>query len=156
VDNAYPLENGGGKVRVVFKKGCQHMDGHEALAYARTRHQDSDYGRMKRQQTVLVALARQVDPIEILGSIPELIEIAGDHLWTTIDPEDLAQLAALAARADTRDVERVTFAPPAYPTHQTTASIKRIRGVVDKVFDDAQVLPEPPAEPPDEGADACQ
>jgi LCP family protein required for cell wall assembly len=37
-DQRYPLENGKGYVTVSIKKGAQHMNGHRALAYARSRH----------------------------------------------------------------------------------------------------------------------
>ncbi len=36
--------------------GMQHLDGRQAVAYARIRHVGSDYGRMARQRTVLQAL----------------------------------------------------------------------------------------------------
>jgi anionic cell wall polymer biosynthesis LytR-Cps2A-Psr (LCP) family protein len=146
------MEDGSGLVRIVFKPGCQLLDGHDALAYARTRHQDSDYGRMKRQQRVLVALARQVDPLALLPAIPELLDIAGDHLWTTIDPDDIAGLAGLGARMDTRHIARTTFVPPSYPSHLSTSEIRRIRAVVRSVFDEATPDPEA-SEPP---IDTCR
>jgi LCP family protein required for cell wall assembly len=145
VDDHYPLENGRGKVRIVIKAGCQKLSGHRALAYARSRHQDSDYGRMHRQQLVLVALAHQVDPIALLPQVPELLKIAGERLWTTLDREDIAGLAALAARVDPGAAATITFAPPNYPQHMTTAWIKRIRRVVRTAF--AEPAPEPTASP---------
>lgn len=146
VDQSYPLEDGGRKVRIVIEAGCQLLDGRMSLAYARSRHQDSDYGRMKRQQRVLVALAHQVDPIALLPRIPELLDIAGDHLWTTLDRSDIPALADLAARVDPGSVETVTIAPPDYPSHMTTAWIKRIRAVVRGAFDDPAPEPSPSAE----------
>ena len=44
------------------RPGCQKMDGERALEYARTRHQDADYGRMRRQQIVLVAARAPARP----------------------------------------------------------------------------------------------
>ena len=141
VDNAYPVPGGGRKIRIVIRAGCRQLDGAEALAYARTRHQDSDYGRMARQQRVLLAMADQVDPFALLPKVPELLEIAGDHLWTTIDPDQIAALAALASRVDPGSTDTITFVPPNYPSHMTTASIRRIRAVVREAFD------EPPSKP---------
>jgi LCP family protein required for cell wall assembly len=136
VDDAYPVPGGGRKIWIVIKAGCQNLDGADALAYARSRHQDSDYGRMARQQRVLLALADQVDPFALLPKVPELLEIAGDHLWTTIDPDDIAGLAALASRVHAGSTETITFAPPGYPSHLDTASIRRIRAVVRGAFDE--------------------
>ena len=53
-----------GHIAMSLKAGQQHLDGRHALFYARSRHQDSDYGRMARQQTLLLAVRQQigVDP----------------------------------------------------------------------------------------------
>jgi len=40
--------------------GTQQMDGSTALMYARTRHADSDFERIKRQQLVLLGIALAV------------------------------------------------------------------------------------------------
>ena len=59
-DERYPLENGNGYVQIYIKRGKQHMNGRKALMYARSRHQDSDYGRMERQQIVLTAIGKKL------------------------------------------------------------------------------------------------
>jgi LCP family protein required for cell wall assembly len=135
VDRNYPLEGGRGHISLDIKPGCQLLDGRMALAYARSRHQDSDYGRMGRQQQVLVAVARQVDPIALLPKVPELLDIAKGNLWTTVAPADVRGLAELAARLDTARVRTVLFVPPRYPSHLTSAEIKQIQGVVRSVFE---------------------
>jgi LCP family protein required for cell wall assembly len=149
VDRHYPLEDGSGHIRLVIKPGCQQLEGRMALAYARSRHQDSDYQRMRRQQRVLVALARQVDPVKLATKAAKLLRIAKDDLWTTIKRKEIGALAALAARVDTGRVKRVTFVPPAYASHLTTAEIKRIRKVVRSVFDGKWVEATPTPEPED-------
>jgi len=143
VDNHYPQPNGRGKIRIVIKAGCQKLKGLRALEYARSRHQDSDYGRMKRQQAVLLALAHQVDPIEMLPKVPELLKIAGKNFWTTLDRKDIAGLAALAARIDPSATKTTTFTPPKYPSHMTTYWIKQIRKVVRGAFDGPAPKPKP-------------
>lgn len=140
-DDHYPKPDGSGYITISFKPGCQHLDGIHALEYARSRHQDSDYGRMKRQQHVLIALAHELDPIALLPQVPKLLDIAQDNLWTTIDQNEIANLAVLAARVDSRDIQSISFAPPTYPEYMTTSEIKRIQKAVATVFD------APPAEP---------
>ena len=54
-DDAYPTDDYGIQT-VDIPAGRQHMDGDTALKYARTRHQDSDFGRIARQQQVLSAV----------------------------------------------------------------------------------------------------
>jgi LCP family protein required for cell wall assembly len=135
VDRNYPLEDGSGNIRLDIRRGCQLLDGRMALAYARSRHQDSDYGRMHRQQLVLIALARQVDPIALLPKVSELLDIVKRNLWTTIAREDVQGLAELAADVDTANIRRSVFVPPSYPSHLTAAEIARIGRVVRHAFD---------------------
>jgi LCP family protein required for cell wall assembly len=136
VDDAYPLETGSGHIAIDIEPGCHHLKGRIALAYARSRHQDDDYQRMRRQQAVLVALAQQVDPIALLPQVSDLLDIAKDNLWMTLRREDIRSLAALAADVHLGSVKTIQFSPPAYPEYLTTAEIERIRGVADSVFTD--------------------
>ncbi|MER3418835.1 MAG: hypothetical protein C4343_07060, partial [Chloroflexota bacterium] len=134
-DPNYPLEDGSGHIVLDIRPGCRHLDGRFALAYARSRHQDSDYGRMARQQAVLLALRRQLDPLELLPKFPELLDIAGQNLWTTLDPDAVGGLAELASRVDASAVRRVLFVPPAYPSQLDDRTIAKIRTVVRGVFE---------------------
>jgi polyisoprenyl-teichoic acid--peptidoglycan teichoic acid transferase len=135
LDRNYPLEDGSGHIRLDIRPGCQLLDGRHALAYARSRHQDSDYGRMRRQQQVLVALARQVDPLALVPKVPELLATARDNLWTTIKRSAIADLARLAAGVDVASVRTVLFVPSRYPSHLTSSEITQIRKVVRSAFD---------------------
>jgi LCP family protein required for cell wall assembly len=141
VDNRYPVEDGSRLMRVTFDAGCQKLGGRMALAYARSRHQDSDYGRMRRQQTVLLALRRGVDPVALVPKVPALLKIARDNLWTTLKRQDLRDLARLAAEVDVRRVARVLFVPSKYPSHLTEREIAKIRHVARTIFEEP--LPSP-------------
>src|SRR6185369_8050457 len=94
---------------------CQKLNGIRALEYARSRHQDDDYGRMRRQQSVLVAMAHELDPIALLPRVPELLTIAKDNLWTTIQPDEIASLAVLAAHVESHQIMTIQLSPPKYP-----------------------------------------
>ena len=146
-DQHYPLENGTGYVTVYIKPGKQHMNGHKALIYARSRHQDSDYGRMERQQIVMAALAKQLLKEPILLRLPELLDIAKANLWTNLKTRDLPDLASLAERADVKGMKTYRFVPPTYSSNLDRADIKRIRSVVAHVFDQAVPLPTPGPSP---------
>ena len=142
-DRNYPLEDGSGWMELDIRAGCRHLDGRLALAYARSRHQDSDYGRMNRQQLVILSLRNQLDPLRLVSRAPALLRIAGDSLWTTIRRKEIRGLARLADQVDSRRVERVLFVPPAYSSRLDDREIARIRRVVRTVFDG----PRPPADP---------
>jgi LCP family protein required for cell wall assembly len=134
-DDRYPLVNGSGYTTISIAPGCQHLAGDMALAYARSRHQDSDYGRMGRQQAVLIALRRQLNPLDLLSRAPELLSLAKNDLWTTLSLDDLVAIGTLAYRVDPLKAAKVLFAPPTYPEFVTTAALGAIHDTVRHVFD---------------------
>ena len=134
-DQHYP--SGNGSITVYVPAGCQKLDGTEALEYARSRHSSDDYSRMRRQQIVIRALARQLDPIKLLPKLPKLLDIAGDNLWTTIDQNEIANLAVLAARVDSGKIGQVMIEPPAFPEVLTAPAIRRVQATVRNIFDSA-------------------
>jgi LCP family protein required for cell wall assembly len=132
-DEHYP--SGNGQITVYVPAGCQKLSGTEALQYARSRHSSDDYSRMRRQQLVITSLAHQLDPIKLLPKLPKLLDVAGDNLWTTIDENEIANLAVLAARVDARKIKSVMIEPPEYPEVLTTAAIRHVRDTVRGIFD---------------------
>ncbi len=58
VDTTYQLPSG--QFGIVFRPGLQEMSGARAQVYARTRHFDTDFGRARRQQQILVAAGQQL------------------------------------------------------------------------------------------------
>lgn len=145
-DDRYPLEDGSGVIPIDFKAGKQHLDGHRALMYARSRHQDSDYGRMRRQQAVLLALRAKLKPCRLIDKIPSLLKIARDDAWTSLSVRDLPSLMSLAARTDARQVKSLMFAPPTYGETITDDEIRQIHKVVRGIF--PSQTPDPTATPP--------
>jgi polyisoprenyl-teichoic acid--peptidoglycan teichoic acid transferase len=150
-DAHYPVPDGSGYIEIYLPAGCHKLNGDRALEYARSRHQDDDYGRMLRQQRVLLALARQVDPVAMLPQVANLLQIAADNLFTTIQPDEIAELAVLAAQVDANAVETIRFAPPTYPEILTTKAINKIRDRFATAFDaptaSASPTPKPTSTP---------
>jgi polyisoprenyl-teichoic acid--peptidoglycan teichoic acid transferase len=142
-DAHYPKPDGTGYIQISIPAGCQKLSGRRALEYARSRHQDDDYGRMRRQQSVLVALDRELDPIALLPRVPDLLDIAKDNLWTTIQPNDIADLAVLAAHVDSHEIRTIELSPPTYPEFLNTRAIKAIQTRVQTIFDVPTVAPSP-------------
>jgi LCP family protein required for cell wall assembly len=73
LDREFPDENYG-TMEVVFEPGFQWLDGERALQYARTRHADSDFARMRRQQLVLSALRTQLITLQRLPALPAVMD----------------------------------------------------------------------------------
>jgi LCP family protein required for cell wall assembly len=81
-----------------IEPGLRHLDGANALAYARIRKSigESDFTRAARQQQVLVALRDQAVKKDLLVSLPRLLQAVGDTLRTDLPAERLPEFAALA------------------------------------------------------------
>jgi LCP family protein required for cell wall assembly len=94
-DPAYPTMDYGYMV-AHFLPGIQEMDGETALMYARTRHADSDWDRMQRQQEVIravVAKLRGQNAIEMLQQIEALTGVMRDHIRTDVPIERIIGVA---------------------------------------------------------------
>ena len=63
-------------LRLDVKEGLNHLDGHQALAYARIRKIDSDFHRTERQRTVINAILTKVKAC----SIKEILNLAETFL----------------------------------------------------------------------------
>jgi len=122
-----------GSIQLRIGSGLQHFDGRLALAYARSRHQDSDYGRMRRQQALLLAIRDQLGAATILNA-PALAAAAKGYVWTDLPRSSLPNLVDLFSRAATAQVRLFRFAPSAYPAYLTPATIAKIRNVIASAF----------------------
>jgi LCP family protein required for cell wall assembly len=91
-DDAYPTDDYG-TVVVDIPAGRQHMDGETALRYARTRHQDNDFGRMARQQRVMSALRSQLLHPVNWWRIPEVLSAVRRATQTDLGPLDVMTVA---------------------------------------------------------------
>ncbi len=149
-DSKYPLEDGSGYVKLYIPAGQHHFNGHEALQYARSRHQDDDYHRMDRQQLTLLALRRQINPCSLVPRLPELLDIGKDSLWTDIAIGDLPDLLALAQRVDAGKIKRAAFNPPGIPEYIDAAAVAKVQKMVADAFKSGtRASPTPtPSEPP--------
>jgi LCP family protein required for cell wall assembly len=125
VDDTYP-DPGRGKIKLRIKAGQQHFDGRDALAYARSRHMDSDYGRMERQQILLLAMRKQLGPSIILDA-PALFAAAKGTAWTDLPREALPALVELFGKTADAKVKQMRIVPPRYPSWMTAAWVNQVR-----------------------------
>ncbi|MFI5254961.1 MAG: LCP family protein [Candidatus Limnocylindrales bacterium] len=143
-DSRYPLVNGTGYIVLNISKGPHHFNGTQALEFARSRHQDSDYGRMQRQQLTLTILAKKLTSDQgIITQLPQLLDIAKNNLWTNLSIDDFSQFVSLALRTDIPHMAHITFIPPKYPEVLTTSEIKKIQAVVDTALTTPLPTPTP-------------
>jgi anionic cell wall polymer biosynthesis LytR-Cps2A-Psr (LCP) family protein len=92
--------------------GRQELDGIRAQHYVRTRV-DTDYGRMARQQEVLLELARRYTEPETDIDVAQLLD-GLDSFETSLPLEDLPTLIEIMRRAQEAEVIRQVFEPPEF------------------------------------------
>jgi polyisoprenyl-teichoic acid--peptidoglycan teichoic acid transferase len=99
-DDEFPADEGDGTIVLDIPAGMTHMDGAQALRYARTRHQDDDYHRIQRQQLVLMALRDKLVQPAVIPQIPGLILALQGAGRTDLAPDEMAALACVGPRID--------------------------------------------------------
>lgn len=106
-DERYP-DNNYGYMTVHIPAGLhEHMDGATALQYARSRHGNSDFDRMARQQAVMLAARDKLLSLDFsLASIPKLIKLAGDSVQTDLTLEEILALAEIGKRIDRANIRQ--------------------------------------------------
>ena len=147
-DDRYPGSEGRLR-RLYIPSGIQHMNGGEALRYARSRHGSNDFDRGARQQRILLSLREQADPQALIPRLPDLINALKSAVSTDIPANQLAPLLGLASEIDTKDIQSYLFTPPYYQTEYLSSprgyiivpNLSKIRAAVRDAFS---------ADPPDE------
>jgi LCP family protein required for cell wall assembly len=97
-------------VQLDLEAGPQELDASTTLSYVRTRV-DQDYGRMARQQEVLVSLIERLTDPERDVDLGEVLD-GLDSLETDLPLEDLATLLEVASRATDAELRELVIQPP--------------------------------------------
>jgi LCP family protein required for cell wall assembly len=87
--------------------GLYHMDGTEALWYARSRRTSSDFDRGRRQQQVLRSMLNQGVDLNLLPQVPELWSAYQENVRTDIDIGRLLQLVSIAPQVRANGVQHL-------------------------------------------------
>lgn len=147
-DPTYPDENYGYDPFYI-EAGPQHLDGEDALKYARTRHTaGADFARSERQQQVLLAIREKALQLNIVPKIPELWDTMGDSVETDLQLVDILELAKLADDIKAEDIETAVIDQNMtvdYITDQGAQVLlpirDKIRPVVESMFYTSAVAP---------------
>jgi LCP family protein required for cell wall assembly len=77
--------------------GSHHLNGYDALRFARTRHGDSDIERAERQQQVIYAIRDRILNLEMLPQLifqaPSLLNAWSDNVYTGLSLDQMIELA---------------------------------------------------------------
>lgn len=96
------------------KAGPQHMNGTQALGYARVRT-DGDLKRIERQQYVIKAVADRAVSFGYITKLPELWDAYHQAIRTDIDTGLVPGFALLARQLNLRNIETFSLGPASYP-----------------------------------------
>ncbi len=167
-DYSYPTYHHGIQV-VSFEEGWQHMDGENALKYARSRHgnngEGSDFARSKRQQKVLSALKDKLTSFKTFRNptaVTNTLAALQANIATNLNIGEILRLASMA-----RGVERENIAHSVLDNAPGAPLVDKIvngayvllpknndwnvlRQAVADLFMTAQPAPANPAPPPPE------
>jgi LCP family protein required for cell wall assembly len=127
------------QMTVDFKPGCQFLHPEEALAFARSRHQDSDYQRARRQQIFLQQVRRQLDPLALLANLNSLLSAAQQNLFMTFQQSDFENLALVASHVDADRLYRFDFAPNRL---EQVGSMDGMAAKIQNIFSEPEPEPE--------------
>ena len=97
-------------VQLDLEAGPQELDAATTLSYVRTRV-DQDYGRMARQQEVVVSLIERLTDPERDVDLGEVLD-GLDSLETDLPLEDLHTLLEVASRATDAELKELVIQPP--------------------------------------------
>ena len=119
--------------RVAVLAGPQHLDGIHAMQYVRSRHNDlqSDIGRSKRQQQVLLAIRKKAKQVSSADIQPIALALGGE-IKTSIGLDRVAQMIPLAATFDNPDaITSMVMLPPLWHSGAPRGSLTPNWGAIN-------------------------
>jgi LCP family protein required for cell wall assembly len=115
--------------------GEHKLNGEDALAYVRSRYTpgDNDFRRAKRQQEVLLSLARKFASPDMLPRMMELIDVAGDTLRTNFPSDRVSEMLDMVQGVDKGKVTRVVLDRPYAFSYTDAGGIYRLELKMEKL-----------------------
>ena len=156
-----PLAAGEPKKSYTFNVGVNHLDGLEALAYARDRSDSSDYTRMGRQRCVIMAMLYQNGVSRLTLRFPKIAAALEKSVETNVPLSALPDLIKLRRKVQTNEMIAMGFTPPDW-VNGTSAKgyhvldFPKVKAAVKAVLaDPAAWIAAHPAATANEGSSDC-
>ncbi|WP_181782428.1 LCP family protein, partial [Pseudonocardia pini] len=92
-----------------IQPGVQTLDGEQALWFARSRRDSTDYDRMSRQRCLINAVLEQKSPTDLITRFQSVAQATKDNVDTNLPQEVLPALATLAG--DGFSLQSISFDP---------------------------------------------
>ena len=135
-----------------IEAGERHLDGHDALWYARSRANSTNYERMARQRCVVTAMIRQLDPQTVVLNFGDIANATKGVFQTDIPQGALATLGDLAVKTKQQKITSVNFVPPLIKPWDYDPAV--VHAAVDKAIARSEQADEKAAEEPAAGPEA--
>jgi polyisoprenyl-teichoic acid--peptidoglycan teichoic acid transferase len=132
-DTKYPDDEGGTLV-LEIPSGWVHMDGRTALMYARTRHQDSDFGRMRRQQQVMMAVRDKLFSPEVIPVLPSLAQLVYSSVRTELSWDEVALLGCAGPQIANESITRIVIDSAMVEGFRTESGAAVLRPKMDLIL----------------------
>lgn len=125
-----PAVEGEAWQQYVIPAGQQHLDGRTALAYVRSREDESDYERMARQRCLIGSIARTANVESLIRNYPAITNDVKDAIRTNVPIDKLPELIELLGEIDlsttatlglTHGIYMTTFVNGGYPVPNPAA-----------------------------------
>ncbi|HEX2140801.1 MAG TPA: LCP family protein [Candidatus Limnocylindria bacterium] len=112
------VDESGNRTGFYLDPGRYHFDGHDALAYVRSRMGvgDNDFTRADRQQQLLAAVREKLTAGNLVLALPSLLDAVKSSLSTDIPSARLPDLAQAVQEADMSQLRRIVLQPPVHMT----------------------------------------
>jgi LCP family protein required for cell wall assembly len=105
--------------------GRSHLNGAQALIFARSRKGDNDFGRARRQQ-ILVGAALAKVRSQGPAVVPKLLRIASDTVRTDLPLDRATDLFELLSTVDLDHADKTVFGPTKFATGTSTGFTLRL------------------------------
>jgi LCP family protein required for cell wall assembly len=108
-----PIGGGSSKIYGYVEAGKnRHLDGREALWFARSRSDSSDYDRMVRQKCVMNAMLDQLDPATLLTNFNQIAAAGKEVVATSVPTSEINTMMDLALKAKKLPTSSLAVVPP--------------------------------------------
>ncbi len=122
-----------GAVSGYVQPGVRHLDGYQALWFARSRANSDDYSRMARQKCVMSAMLQQLNPQTVVMKYQQITSAGQSLVTTNLPASQLGTFIDLALKARSQKLTTVSFVPPAI--NPSKPNIAKIQAMISKALD---------------------
>ena len=123
----------------------QHLGGYDAMWYARSRSDSTDYDRMARQSCLVGAIIKQANPATMLSSYEAIASASADMVMTDIPQQVLEPMVGLSFKVKDSKISRLVFSPGKNGYDYNNPDFELMREAVQDAIADPAELPSTPA-----------